>query len=79
MRSAGYTCRFRGCDTHVMSMQTIGPDDPEWMREMIRHGYCVQHAILEFSNLVPVVRPDPGAEYHHWMMIDGEWTPLEEE
>ena len=39
-------------------------------------GYCVKCSMREFSNLIPVVNPDPDEEFLHWAMIDGELTPL---
>ena len=33
-------------------------------------------SVREFSNLVPVINPDPNEEFEHWSIIDGVPTPL---
>jgi hypothetical protein len=73
----GFQCRYSGCKTRILDFPMGDYNDmPIWVREMTRHGYCMRHALLEFSDMAPVVNPDPEAEYDKWAMIDGELTPL---
>ena len=72
-------CTYPNCKQRIPNHYggyELNPTDPEWVVKMAMHGYCMRHGILEFSGLVPVIRPDPNAEYSHWAMIDGELTPL---
>tara|TARA_R110000823_G_scaffold50187_6_gene126001 strand:+ start:361 stop:615 length:255 start_codon:yes stop_codon:yes gene_type:complete len=70
-------CRYKDCETQILeNMQMIRGDNPLWMVKGVVHGYCVKCSMREFSNLIPVVNPDPDEEFLHWAMIDGELTPL---
>ena len=76
MKAVGKQCAYPKCKQRIIGVSRPKPTDSEWMVKMTMHGYCMKHGILVFSNLVPVIRPDPNAEYSHWAMIDGELTPL---
>tara|TARA_R110000824_G_scaffold31413_3_gene102309 strand:+ start:916 stop:1188 length:273 start_codon:yes stop_codon:yes gene_type:complete len=74
----GFQCRYLGCKTRILNSAHIGDYNtmPTWVKEQIRNGYCMKHGILEFSDMIPIVNPDPEAEYDKWALIDGELTPL---
>ena len=73
-------CRYKGCKTQILEQELIGDmmdgNEPLWMVKGVVHGYCMKCSLKEFSNLIPVVNPDPDEEFHHWAMIDGELTPF---
>ena len=77
MKVQGKVCRYEGCKTRVIEGPlTVGNNPPKWIIEGLYNGYCMKCALREFSNLVPVVNPNPDDEFEHFAIIDGEPTAL---
>ena len=55
---------------------SMGEDVPSWIIEGRMNGYCMNCSLREFSNLVPVINPDPNEEFEYWAIINGAPTPL---
>ena len=79
MKAVGKQCAYPKCKQRIIGGPiSVGAEDPEWVIKMAMYGYCMKHGMQEFSNLVPVINPDPDAEYTKFVMIDDELHPLED-
>lgn len=77
MKLEGRKCRFKNCETRIVGEpMSMGEDSPSWIIKGLMNGYCMKCSLREFSNLIPVINPDPNEEFEHWSIIDGVPTPL---
>ena len=77
MKLEGRKCRFKGCKNRILTEpMSMGEDSPLWVVKGLMGGYCMKCSLREFSNLVPVINPDPNEEFEYWSIIDGVLTPL---